>query len=64
MYKRQAQGYGQAATEAAIYDETGQLLSGSFMDYALPRASDLPFIALHDAPTYTKTCLLYTSRCV
>jgi aerobic carbon-monoxide dehydrogenase large subunit len=37
-----AQGIGQALAEAAAYDETGQLLSASFMDYALPRASDLP----------------------
>ena len=58
-----AQGYGQAVTEAAIYDENGQLLSGSFMDYALPRASDLPFIALHDALTYTKTNPLGMKGC-
>ena len=38
-----AQGYGQAMRELARYDnETGQLLSGSFLDYALPRADDLP----------------------
>ena len=40
-----AQGIGQALLEETIYDdETGQLLSGSFMDYAIPRASDIPFI--------------------
>lgn len=38
-----AQGIGQALMEAVIYDrETGQLLSGSFVDYAMPRADDLP----------------------
>ena len=38
-----AQGIGQALLEETIYDdETGQLLSGSFMDYAIPRASDIP----------------------
>ena len=38
-----AQGIGQAMLENTVYDsETGQLLSGSFMDYALPRAVDLP----------------------
>jgi len=38
-----AQGVGQALLEQCVYDrETGQLLSGSFMDYALPRADDLP----------------------
>ena len=40
-----AQGIGQALFEDTIYDEeTGQLLSGSFMDYAIPRASDMPLI--------------------
>ena len=40
-----AQGIGQALFEQTIYDpETGQQLSGSFMDYALPKAGDLPFI--------------------
>jgi aerobic carbon-monoxide dehydrogenase large subunit len=39
-----AQGAGQALMEKAHYDpDTGQLLSGSFMDYAMPRASDFPF---------------------
>jgi carbon-monoxide dehydrogenase large subunit len=39
------QGIGQAMTENAVYDpSSGQLLSGSFMDYALPRADDLPDI--------------------
>jgi aerobic carbon-monoxide dehydrogenase large subunit len=39
-----AQGLGQAICEHCVYDRSGQLLSGSFMDYALPRASDLPAI--------------------
>jgi carbon-monoxide dehydrogenase large subunit len=40
-----AQGFGQAILERTAYDsESGQLLSGSFMDYALPRAADLPDI--------------------
>ena len=39
------QGIGQALFEETIYDnDTGQLVTGSFMDYALPRASDIPFI--------------------
>lgn len=37
-----AQGIGQALLENSTYDENGQLLSGSFMDYAMPRADDLP----------------------
>jgi carbon-monoxide dehydrogenase large subunit len=47
------QGVGQALLEHAIYDESGQLLSGSFMDYAMPRASDLPSFAFstHNVPT-------------
>ena len=36
------QGIGQALFEETIYDEHGQLLSGSFLDYAIPRASDVP----------------------
>jgi carbon-monoxide dehydrogenase large subunit len=39
-----AQGLGQALHEHCAYDRSGQLLSGSFMDYALPRAGDLPLI--------------------
>ena len=40
-----AQGYGQAVLEHTAYDPvSGQLLAGSFMDYAVPRASDLPDI--------------------
>ena len=39
-----AQGAGQALFERCAYDAAGQLLSGSFMDYALPRADDLPFL--------------------
>ena len=42
-----AQGLGQAILERTAYDpDSGQLLSGSFMDYALPRADDLPDIAV------------------
>ncbi|MCK0198815.1 xanthine dehydrogenase family protein molybdopterin-binding subunit [Ancylobacter sp. 6x-1] len=37
-----AQGVGQALMEAASYDRDGQLVTGSFMDYAMPRAEDLP----------------------
>lgn len=37
-----AQGIGQALLENCTYDEDGQILSASFMDYAMPRASDLP----------------------
>ena len=42
-----AQGIGQAITEQVVYDADGQLLSGSFMDYALPRAYDVPWMHFH-----------------
>jgi len=47
-----AQGIGQALMEQAVYDRGGQLLSGSFMDYALPRADGVPAleVAFHPAP--------------
>ena len=45
-----AQGIGQALTEHAVYDAaSGQLLAGSFMDYTLPRADDLPLFDGHFA---------------
>jgi carbon-monoxide dehydrogenase large subunit len=50
------QGIGQALLEHALYDaESGQLLSGSFMDYALPRAGDLPPLdcTFHHVPCTT-----------
>ncbi|MDP5219171.1 xanthine dehydrogenase family protein molybdopterin-binding subunit [Ruegeria sp. 2205SS24-7] len=39
-----AQGIGQAMMENCVYDENGQLLSGSFMDYTMPRADDMPMM--------------------
>lgn len=42
-----AQGIGQALTERVVHDADGQLLTGSYMDYAVPRASDLPRLAVH-----------------
>lgn len=45
-----AQGFGQAVCEQVGHDETGQLLSASFMDYAMPRAADLPMIRFHSEP--------------
>ena len=37
-----AQGIGQALLEQAVYDDAGQLITGSYMDYCMPRADDLP----------------------
>jgi len=51
-----AQGVGQVLCENIAYDPaSGQLLSGSFMDYAMPRADDLPSIAIasHEVPAKT-----------
>jgi carbon-monoxide dehydrogenase large subunit len=47
-----AQGVGQALLESAIYNADGQLVSGSFMDYSMPRAEDLP--ALKVGTTMTR----------
>ena len=41
-----AQGIGQAMLEHSIYDEDGQPVTGSFMDYAMPRADDLPMVSV------------------
>jgi len=38
------QGIGQALLEEVVYDDGGQMISGSYMDYAMPRADDLPMI--------------------
>ena len=37
-----AQGIGQALLESVVYDEGGQLLTGSYMDYTMPRADNVP----------------------
>ena len=46
-----AQGIGQALLERAVYDDTGQLITASFMDYAMPRADDLPSFELSHTTT-------------
>jgi aerobic carbon-monoxide dehydrogenase large subunit len=46
-----AQGIGQALYENATYDESGQLLSGSFMDYTVPRADHVPHISVATSTT-------------
>ncbi|MFM9886079.1 MAG: xanthine dehydrogenase family protein molybdopterin-binding subunit, partial [Burkholderiales bacterium] len=56
MHGAIAQGVGQAMFERTVYDPvTGQLLSGSFMDYAVPRADEIPSIPIvsHDVPSPT-----------
>ncbi len=44
-----AQGIGQALLEHGVYDADGQLLTGSYMDYAMPRADDLPHFTVETA---------------
>ncbi|MBI2764722.1 MAG: molybdopterin-dependent oxidoreductase [Chloroflexi bacterium] len=46
-----AQGIGQAMVEEVVYDEDGQLITGSFMDYAMPRASDFPMFEMDKTVT-------------
>ena len=59
-----AQAAGQALMEQIVYDEaSGQLLSGSFMDYAMPRAADFSRIAMDDNPVPTKTNPLGVKGC-
>ncbi|MBO0739740.1 MAG: molybdopterin-dependent oxidoreductase, partial [Alphaproteobacteria bacterium] len=58
-----AQGIGQALLEHTIYDEQGQLLTGSYMDYALPRAEDAPRFTHDFHPVPAKTNVLGAKGC-
>lgn len=58
-----AQGFGQAVTEWLVQDETGQVQSASFMDYAMPRASDLPYIRFAERGIPTATNPLGMKGC-
>jgi carbon-monoxide dehydrogenase large subunit len=49
-----AQGAGQVFSEYVVYDESGQLLTGSFMDYAMPRPGDVGGLKLVEHPVPTK----------
>lgn len=53
-----AQGIGQALWEVARYDDGGQLVTGSLMDYAIPRADDLPFFETYHTVTPSPRTLL------
>jgi carbon-monoxide dehydrogenase large subunit len=57
------QGIGQALMENTAYDEQGQLLTGSFMDYAMPRASDMPEIEFISHPVPAGTNPLGVKGC-
>ncbi|TMJ31225.1 MAG: xanthine dehydrogenase family protein molybdopterin-binding subunit, partial [Alphaproteobacteria bacterium] len=57
------QGIGQALMERTIYDEQGQPVAGSYMDYALPRASDAPSFSVENHSVPCKTNLLGVKGC-
>jgi aerobic carbon-monoxide dehydrogenase large subunit len=57
------QGIGQALMELVTYDKDGQLLTGSYMDYAMPRAADVPFFSLVDHPAPATTNPLGVKGC-
>ena len=58
-----AQGIGQAVTERVVYDETGQLLTASFMDYGMPRAVGVPMIDFHSEPVPSTQNVLGMKGC-
>lgn len=53
-----AQGLGEALMERLVFDEDGQLLTGSFMDYAMPRAADMPPVEIYSCQTPSPLNLL------
>ncbi len=57
------QGIGQALMELTAYDSEGQLLTGSYMDYALPRARDVPLFEVASHPVPAKTNPLGVKGC-
>ena len=57
------QGLGQALMESVAYDEDGQLVTGSFMDYALPRAADAPALGFVSHPVPARTNVLGVKGC-
>jgi carbon-monoxide dehydrogenase large subunit len=57
------QGIGQALMERTVYDSEGQLLTGSYMDYALPRAVDAPMFDVANHPVPAKTNPLGVKGC-
>jgi carbon-monoxide dehydrogenase large subunit len=63
MHGGVAQGIGQALMELVSYDSSGQPITGSFMDYALPRAEDIPMMAVGDHPVLAKSNPLGTKGC-
>ena len=58
-----AQGIGQALMEDAVYDASGQLLTATFMDYAMPRAEDVPLVAFTTESTPSTTNVFGMKGC-
>jgi len=58
-----AQGIGQVLMEEVSYDSSGQPITGSFMDYAMPRAEDIPVMEVGDHPSPAKSNPLGTKGC-
>jgi aerobic carbon-monoxide dehydrogenase large subunit len=58
-----AQGIGQALMEKVSYDTSGQPITGSLMDYALPRAADIPLMEVGSYPSPAKSNPLGTKGC-
>ena len=58
-----AQGIGQAISEQVVYDENGQLLTATFMDYGMPRAKDIPFISFMNEPVPTTANSMRVKGC-
>ena len=57
------QGIGQALMERTVYDRAGPAVTGSYMDYAMPRASDAPDFSIENHPVPCKTNLLGVKGC-
>jgi carbon-monoxide dehydrogenase large subunit len=58
-----AQGIGQAITEHVVFDEQGQLLTATFMDYAMPRADNIPYIGFTSEPVPSTANIMGMKGC-
>ena len=63
MHGGLVQGIGQVLMENTVYDAEGQLITGSFMDYAMPRAADVPSFVTEHHPVPAKTNPLGVKGC-
>jgi carbon-monoxide dehydrogenase large subunit len=63
MHGGVAQGIGQALMEEVSYDSSGQPITGSLMDYAMPRAEDIPLMMVGNHPSPAKSNPLGTKGC-